>query len=354
MSAAQRAPEKAASAVLVGDIGGTRTRLAIHGPTGHKPLAEMVLPSQEYVSFDEALERFLGASSAPYPSLCVLAVAAPIRDRAAAFTNLPWVIEEHALSRRFGFRRALLVNDLVAAAQGCLAVRPASLDLLTERAPVRRGQNLAVIAAGTGLGEARLIWTGNGHLALPTEGGHRDFAPRNVLEIELLRFLLDRFPEHVSVERVLSGSGLGLLYDFFAARSEPEPPEVAARLGQGDRNEAIASLGLSAGSRPAAQAVDLFASIYGAEAGNLALGELALGGVMITGSIANQIVRARRALFLGAFQAKGRFGSLLAAIPVAVVADPFVNRRGALAIARALGQGKAPGVYNSSGQSRPG
>lgn len=339
--------DKAPPVLLVGDVGGTRTRLALHGPTGQKPLAELVLASQDFISFDEALERFLGSAGVPYPSIAVLAVAAPIQQRSASFTNLPWVLDEHALCRRFGFRRATLINDLVAAAHGCLAARPAQLDLLTPIAPARRGHNLAVIAAGTGLGQARLIWTGKQHLALATEGGHRDFAPRNLLERDLWTFLHERFPEHLSYERVLSGAGLGQVYDFFASRAEPEPAAIAARLAEGDRNAAIADLGVERAHGPAAQAVDLFASIYGAEAGNLALGELSTGGVFVTGNIAAQIVRARRELFLEGFRAKGRFGALLSEIPVAVVTDPLVNRRGALALAREIAA--APSATKSDG-----
>ncbi len=336
-------PGKAPTILLVGDIGGTRTRLALHGLTGAKPLAEAVLPSRDFASFDDALERFLGGAGVPYPSIAVLAVATPIQHRAATFTNLPWVLDEHALCRRFGFRRATLINDLVAAAHGCLALRPSALDVLTPTAPVHRGQNLAVIAAGTGLGQARLIWTGKHHLALGTEGGHRDFAPRNALEVDLWRFLDERFPAHVSYERVLSGAGLGMLYDFFASRAEAEPAAITARLAEGDRNAAVAELGLARAHGPAAQAVDLFASIYGAEAGNLALGELSTGGVFVTGAIGNQIVRARRELFLEGFRQKGRFSALMASIPVAVATDPMVNRRGALALARELGAGPSPG-----------
>jgi glucokinase len=140
----------------------------------------------------------------------------------------------------------------------------------------------------------------------------------------------------VSYERVLSGNGLGALYDFFAARSGPAPAAVAARLADGDRNAVIAELGLARTYEPAAQAVDLFARIYGAEAGNVALRELALGGVYVVGNIGRSIVPARREIFLEGFLGKGRFRDLLATIPVAVVNDPLVGLRGALAMAREL------------------
>jgi glucokinase len=319
---------------LVGDVGGTHTRLAIFDATGRAPLFESVLASREYATFEDAAERFLREAGGASPSVAALAVAAPIEKGTAAFTNLAWRLDERALARRLHLGKVILLNDLAASARGCLLTPPASILPLTEGRPLRRGQNLAVIAAGTGLGEARLIWTGQTHLALPTEGGHRDFGPRNRLEIELLQFLEGRYPDHVSYERIVSGMGLGSLYDFFAARGGPVPPAVAARLAGEDRNAAIAELGLARQHPPAERAVDLFASIYGAEAGNLALGELALGGVYVTGNIARTILPARREIFLAAFRAKGRFAKLLSRIPVAVVVDPLVNRRGALAVAR--------------------
>jgi len=321
---------------LVGDVGGTNTRLAIYSAAGRSPLAEAVLASREHATFEGAAKQFLEEASAAPPSIAVFAIAAPIVKGTATFTNLSWHLDERALARRLGIGKVLLINDLTASARGCLLTPPASLIPLTEARPARRGQNIAVIAAGTGLGQARLIWTGSEHTALPTEGGHRDFAPRNPLEIEVLQFLFGRYPDHVSYERLVSGMGIGNLYDFFVAGGGDVavPPAVAARLAGEDRNAAITELGLARAHLPAEQAVDLFASIYGAEAGNLALGELALGGVYVTGTIAHHILPARREIFLEAFRAKGRFRELLSRIPIAVVTDPLVNRRGALAVAR--------------------
>lgn len=332
--ATKRARRAPGPTFLVGDVGGTHTRLAIFDATGRAPLFEAVLASREHATFEEAAERFLHEAGGAPPSVAALAVAAPIEKGTAAFTNLAWRLDERALARRLRIEKVVLLNDLAASARGCLLTPPSSLIALTEGRPARRGQNLAVIAAGTGLGEARLIWTGTAHLALATEGGHRDFGPRNPLEIELLRFLEGRYPDHVSYERIVSGAGLGSLYDFFAARGGAVPPGVAARLAGEDRNAAIAEIGLAREHLPAERAVDLFASIYGAEAGNLALGELALGGVYVTGNIARHILPARREIFLAAFRAKGRFADLLSRVPVAVVTDPLVNRRGALAVAR--------------------
>jgi glucokinase len=323
---------------LVGDVGGTRSRLALHVEGGKKPLAEAVVPSQEHASFEEIAEKFLADTSAPRPSAAAFGVAGPVHSGVATITNLPWKIEERVLIRRLGIPHVRLYNDLVVGARGCLEVGAREIEVLTAGPPAKKGANIGVIAAGTGLGEARLVWTGDRYLPLATEGGHGDFAPRTAIEVELFHFLSERFPDHVSYERVISGAGLGALYDFFAARSGREPRAVTKKLAEGDRNAAIAELGLGRTNRAAAQAVDLFALLYGAEAGNLALRELALGGVYVIGNIGRHIVPARRELFVQGFLAKGRFGKLLSAVPIAVVGDPLVGLRGALALARELAQ----------------
>jgi glucokinase len=320
--------------LLVGDIGGTNTRLALYNRPGTRALAEAVFPSRDHKSFEEIALAFLARTRAPHPDVAVLGIAGPIKDRIATVTNLPWRLAEAELARRLKLQRVLLLNDLVVSARGCLTLPPAAVVPLTPKPPRPKGNHLAVIAAGTGLGEARLIWDGTRHLALATEGGHGDFAPRTPLEIELWHFLTARHPDHVSYERVLSGAGLGALFDFFVSRSGRVPRAVERRLAQGDRNATITELGIARAFRPASRTVDLFAEIYGAEAGNLALRELALGGVFITGNIARHIVPARQDLFMSAFLQKGRMAGLLADVPVAVVTEPLVGVRGALAIAR--------------------
>lgn len=322
--------------LLVGDIGGTNTRLALHNAAGTRVLAEAVFPSREHQSFEEIALAFLARANAPHPGVAVLGIAGPIKDRIATVTNLPWRLAEGELAKRLKIARVILANDLVVSARGCLTLPAESLTPLTAAAPRPKGHNLAVIAAGTGLGEARLVWDGARHLALATEGGHGDFAPRTPLQVELWQFLCGRHPDHVSYERVLSGSGLGALFDFFVSRGGRVPRAVERRLAQGDRNAAITELGLQRAFRPAARAVDLFAEIYGAEAGNFALRELALGGVFVAGNIARHIVTARKDIFMTAFLQKGRFANFLAQIPVAVVTDPLVGVRGALSMAREI------------------
>lgn len=327
---------KPSAPILVGDIGGTNTRLRLTDVTGRRVVAERVYPSRDFASFEDVARPFLAKSDAPHPSAAVVGIAGPVANGRAKVTNLPWVLDERALAKHLKIDRFVLRNDLVVVARGCLAARGDALMPITERAPSPKGKSCAVLAAGTGLGEAKLLWDGERHLAFATEGGHGDFAPQSPLEIELWHFLKERYPDHVSYERVISGDGLGALFDFFAARGGREPASVRAKLLEPDRNAAIAELGLAGAHRPAARAVDLFATIYGAEAGNMALRELAFGGVFLAGNIAKHIVSARRELFLQAFLRKGRFAELLSGVPVAIVTDPFVGVRGATAIAKEL------------------
>ncbi len=322
------------STILVGDIGGTRTRLSLYDGQGKRLLVEAVLPSREYDRFDDVAQQFLSTSSHSPPAVAVFGVAGPVRGQVASVTNLRWRMDATRLERSLSISKVILVNDLAVAARGCLHLSPDIAIPLAGRHATLAGHDLAVIAAGTGLGEAFLMWNGNRHLVVPTEGGHTDFAPRTALEIELWQFLARRHPDHVSYERVLSGDGLGAMYDFFASKAGREPKAVGKRLSEGDRNAGIAELGLSGTHEPAKNAVDLFAKIYGAEAGNLALKGLTLGGVFVAGNIARHIVSARRESFLEGFCAKGRFTKMMGQIPIILVTDPLIGVRGALATAK--------------------
>lgn len=320
--------------ILVGDIGGTRTRLSLYDGQGKRLLVEAVLPSREYARFDDVAQQFLDASTYPRPAVAVLGVAGPVRGQVATVTNLRWRVEASGLARNLVIPKVVLANDLAMAARGCLHLTPDIAIALGDRNATIAGQDMAVIAAGTGLGEALLVWNGTTHMVVATEGGHTDFAPRSPVEIELWQFLARRHPDHVSYERVLSGDGLGALYDFFASKAGREPKAVGKMLAEGDRNAAIAELGLSGKYEPAKKAVDSFATIYGAEAGNLALKGLTLGGVFVAGNIARHIVSAKRELFLAGFRSKGRFSKLMTQIPVVLVTDPLIGVRGALAVAK--------------------
>jgi len=326
--------------IVVGDIGGTHTRLSLLSPTG-RTLLHRVLESRRFPSLEAAMRSFLREASTPTSKVdaAALGIAGPVVAGRVATTNLPWVVDAKALSRKLSIKRVALLNDLVALALGALAVSPRKRHVLGDAgAPKRKGSNIAVLAAGTGLGEAMLLWDGGRFVPSATEGGHADFAPGDELEIGLLQFLRTRFG-HVSWERVLSGDGLSNLYDFFRrARGMDESAENAQAIQAApDRNKAIASLGMQGRSEAAARAVELFARIYGAEAGNLALKTLAIGGVYVCGSIAAHMLPVLdRGGFRRAFADKGRFTPLMEKIPVAVVLDDHVGLAGAARVALAL------------------
>jgi glucokinase len=325
--------------LLVGDIGGTHARLSLLTAEG-RTVRHDVFESRKHASLEAVARKFLGEPK-PRVTAAAFGVAGPVVKGRVTATNFPWVIDARVLSRKLAIRRVTLLNDLVALSLGALEVPRRRLHVIgASGAPQKKGANLAVIAAGTGLGEGLLVWDGVRFVPSPTEGGHSDFAPRDDLEVDLLKFLRARFG-HVSWERVLSGDGLGHLYDFFRqskrradSRENTRTIEAAA-----DRNAAIAQLGIAGTSDPAARAVDLFASIYGAEAGNLVLKSLAVGGVFVCGNIAARLLPVLdRGGFHRAFVDKGRFMRLMERVPVAVVLDSDVGLAGAARVARGLGQ----------------
>jgi glucokinase len=328
--------------LIVGDIGGTNARLHLLSPRGRIERRE-VFASHEHASLEAVLRAFLGAKP-PRVTAAVFGVAGPVVDNRCKATNLPWVIDGRVVARKLGIKKVTLLNDLVALALGAVAVKPSKRHVLGRAgAPKRRGASVAVIAAGTGLGEAMLIWDGERHVPTATEGGHGDFAPRDEVEIDVLRFLTARYGGHVSAERLVSGMGLGNLYDFFRDGVAGASPRTG--LGESvangeaieraaDRNAAIAQLGAEGKSAAAAAAVERFASIYGAEAGNLALRSLSLGGVLVCGNIASKMLPVlERGGFMKAFVDKGRFRGMLEKVPVAVVTDSDVGLQGSTRVA---------------------
>lgn len=319
--------------LLAGDIGGTHARLSLLTLQGRVARRE-VYDSRKYVSLEAVVREFLGGS-APRITSAAFGIAGPVVKGRSRATNLPWVIDARVLSRKLGIRRVTLVNDLVAQSLGALEVSRRKLHVLGGAGAPKKGANIAVIAAGTGLGEAFLVWDGARFVPSASEGGHSDYAPRDDLEVDLHRFLRARFG-HVSWERVLSGDGFGSIYDFFRqARGVVETSENANVIeASADRNAAIAELGLAGKSDPAARAMDLYASAYGAEAGNLALKSLAAGGVFVCGNIAARMLPSlSRGGFYTAFVDKGRFKAFMERIPLAVVLDSDVGLAGAARVA---------------------
>jgi glucokinase len=325
--------------LLAGDIGGTHARLSLIGPTGRVVRKEEVSSSM-YASLEAVAREFLGSVS-PRPKVtgAAFGVAGPVVDGRVVATNLPWVIDRRIIARKLGIKNVVLLNDLVALSLGSLRVPPSKLHALGDSGvPKKRGANIAVIAAGTGLGEAMLVWDGQGFVPAATEGGHADFAARDELEIELLQFLRARFGR-VSWERILSGNGLGNLYDFFRqAKGMSETAEHVELIGAApDRNAAIATLATEGKSEAAVRAMQLFGTIYGAEAGNLALKTLSLGGVYVCGNIAARMLPVLDSgIFRKTFRDKGRMSAVMEKIPVAVVLDTDVGLAGATSAALTL------------------
>jgi glucokinase len=313
--------------ILAGDIGGTKTDLALFKSDRKKMrLAAMaVYASRDHRSLDEILEDFLSKHQAPIDRAC-FGVAGPVKNGLIQTTNLAWVVDSTQLARKLRLRRVGLLNDIEATAWGIRVLAPREVQVIHRGTPSLEG-NSAVIAAGTGLGEAGLQWNGKEHWPFASEGGHSDFAPRSELELELYRYLSAVFG-HVSYERVLSGPGLYNLYRFFRdARQLEEPSWLAEELKQGDPAEVISRNALEANSPLCEKALELFVEIFGAEAGNLALKMMATGGVYLGGGIAPKIApKLKSKRFMEAFLSKGRLQSLLEKIPVRII----LNERAAL------------------------
>lgn len=309
--------------ILAGDIGGTKTVIALFEEAGNRlhVIREETFPSQSYGSLEAILDQFLGSGPRPPLRMACFGVAGPVIEGKSNATNLPWELDERALAAALRVPRVKLRNDLEVTAYGMLHLDPTHLCVLQPGLP--RTGNIAVIAAGTGLGEAILYWDGARYHAIATEGGHADFAPRSDLEVELLRYLQREYG-HVSYERVLSGPGLFNIYRFLRDSSiAPEPEWLRARIAEGDPSTVISEMGLTGDEPLCTQALDLFVSMYGAEAGNLALKAFAIGGVHIGGGIAPKILpKLQDGTFTRAFADKGRFTDLLRSIEVKVALNP--------------------------------
>ncbi len=313
--------------ILAGDIGGTNTRLATFPDAMRfEPTNERTFPSRGHSGLEEIVATYV-ADAGIRPELACFGCAGPVRDGRCVATNLPWIVDQTALSRLLG-ARAWVINDLEANAYGIPTVTANKLVVLRAGASDAVG-NAALISAGTGLGEAGLYWDGSMHAPFACEGGHGSFAPDDDLEIDLLRYLAQRFG-HVSWERVVSGPGLVNVYEFLRdTKHGEEPAWLTDALRTGDR-AAVISKAASDGKSPlCAQALDLFVALYGAEAGNLALKLMATGGVYIGGGIAPRIVdRLQTGDFLARFTNKGRMKPLLEAMPVRVILDDLTALRG--------------------------
>ena len=357
-----RHPERHTNVILAGDIGGTKTNLALYDWNIERtdPVRLESFPSRDFTSLEEILEEFLHApstSSAPETSEAVeststddgvtpteslhiqaacFGIAGPVIDNRSHTTNLPWTVDGASISKQFAIPLVRLLNDLEATAYGILLLRPDEIEVLNKGVPPTKRQALALIAAGTGLGQSILFWDGSSYRPMPSEGGHADFAPTNDNEIELLRYLRSQYL-HVSYERLLSGPGLHAIYEYLRDTRKNEPTWLAEKIKAGNPAAEIAEAGLKGQADIAKQALDIFASIYGAEAGNLALKALSLDGVYIGGGIAPKLItKLQDGTFMKAFANKGRYKRLMANMPVNVVMNPHTALLGAASVAAAL------------------
>ncbi|MBI5303912.1 MAG: glucokinase [Chloroflexi bacterium] len=317
--------------LLAGDIGGTKTALAIYarerGP--HQPLAQATFASKDYASMEAIVHRFLADLDLKPTRVCI-DVAGPVVDQRAQVTNLSWVVDARKLSEMLGNTPVCLLNDLEAIAHAIPFLESADWETLNEGAPVAQGA-LAVIAPGTGLGEAFLTWDDDGYRACASEGGHADFAPTTALERDLLEYMQARM-EHVSYERVASGMGLPNVYAFFKdARHMDEPAWLRDALAAAsDPTPIIVQAALESQVAICAATLNLFVAILGSEAGNLALRILATGGVYLGGGMPPRILPyLKERTFLERFTRKGRFAELLRRVPVRVILNPHAALIGA-------------------------
>ncbi len=316
---------------LAGDIGGTKTNLAIYTSENERLnlLRVSSFPSKNYTSLTDIIRFFLASGTEKIRYAC-FGVAGPVKGGVVQVTNLPWTVNAALLQAELGLQKVSLLNDLEANAYGIGTLQPQELLPLNPGGNPDQVGHRALIAAGTGLGEAGLMWDGLAHRPFASEGGHASFAPNDTIGDELLAFLRKE-RGHVSWERVLSGMGIANLYRFFRQRSgEPEPAWLTEHFRTGDLAAVVTGAALAQTDQVCIDVLDCFTRNYGAEAGNLALKLLSLGGVYIGGGIAPKILpKMQSQIFLDAFYHKGRLSPLLQSMPVYVILNDKTALQGA-------------------------
>jgi glucokinase len=324
--------------ILAGDIGGTNARLAFFDvQNGHfRLVSSSVFPCREYAGLDQIVSKFVDTTKL-HPDAACFGVPGPVRNGRVETSNLPWIIESKRLADELNLKQAVLINDLEANAWGIATLDTADV------VPLNKGKgnpvgNQAVISAGTGLGEAGMYWDGSQHRIFATEGGHCDFAPRDSLEIDLFRYLSGRYG-HVSYERVVSGPGLVNVFHFLRDSGRgTEPQWLTDEMAHGDPAASISRAALAGKCALCEKALDLFVSVFAAEAGNLALKVMATGGVYLGGGIApKMLTKLSGPLFMHSFVGKGRMQALLETVPVKVITNDKTALMGAARCAAANG-----------------
>lgn len=309
--------------LLAGDIGGTKTDLAIFSAEGgpHSPLTQAQLHSADYPSLQALVKDFLTIAKVPVERAC-FDVAGPVVNGRVKVTNLPWVMDEASLAKDLNLKSVRLLNDLEAVALAIPILRSSDVSTLNVGQPIAGGA-IEVIAPGTGLGESFLTWNGSTYVAHGSEGGHADFAPTDERQIGLLKYMWKRF-NHVSLEHVCSGIGIPYIYEYLRDVEQlPERADVAKMISSAkDRTAEITNSAFDPDnpSELCRATIDTFVSILASEAANIALKVFATGGVYLAGGIPLHIPRAAEELgFMNTFKRKGRFAELMERIPVHVI-----------------------------------
>ncbi len=322
---------------LAGDIGGTKTNIGLFVPGKKGPRLKRldIYASRNANGLESILEDFIGRSSYT-PLGAAFGIAGPVLNGCCRATNLPWVVSETSIRKHFGWSNVRVLNDLVATAQAIPFLGRRKLCALN-RARKRRRGNIGVVAPGTGLGQAILVFHENRHVAVASEGGHVDFAPRSEEEVSLWRYLQGQFG-HVSVERILTGEGLVSIYQWLEQSGPYQAPAwLRKRMENEDPAEVISKSGLEDGLPLCRKALDHFVSILGAVCGNLALTATTTGGIYLGGGIPSKILPALKSeRFLQAFKDKGRFQPFLEQIPVRIILDSRAALLGAAVTAQEM------------------
>lgn len=324
--------------ILAGDVGGTKVHLALYGFNNGEltHVRDEKYPAQEYTGLEVVTRKFLAESGYPEVTAACFGVPGPVRHGRLKLTNLPWVLDCAELSQGLGIQHLFLINDLEANGYGIAELHSDQIHVLSEGDASAVG-NRGLVSAGTGLGEAILVWNGKIHVPMASEGGHCDFAPRNELEIALLRYLQRELKGRVSFERVVSGIGLKNIYAFLRDDKKMEEPAwLRERMQTEDPNAVIGEVGEEGSNELCAKTLEMFAAAYGAEAGNLALKVLSVGGLYLGGGIAPKILKTmKKGAFMSAFTDKGRLSDLLIHTPVRIILESRAALMGAAAYAEA-------------------
>jgi glucokinase len=328
--------------ILAGDVGGTKVHLALYNFAGGRlsSVREQKFPAHEFASLDDVVKKFLSKDDGSKDEIVAACFGCPgpVRDGRLKLTNLPWTLDARDLQKSLGIEHIFLINDLEANGYGIPELAAESIFTLHEGDAKSVGHR-GLIAAGTGLGEALLIWDAKTqrHLPLPSEGGHADFAPRSEREIALLEYLQRTLHGRVSFERVVSGLGIKNVYAFLRDDQKMEEPDwLRERLAKEDPNAVIGQCAEDGSSAICFETMRMFTSAYGAEAGNVALKVLAMGGIYLGGGIAPKILKTMQAgEFTKAFLDKGRLSPLLESVPVRIILDDTCALLGAAAYAEA-------------------